>query len=120
MITRPFDYTVQFNEKGYVNLDTAGYETIIVHIIGMTGTFYFNHSNDGGAIQGELPDNSPQTAINFEPVQGTNLATGSQSVSTATIGLYRFQYIGQYLQITNNAGTPNTVTKLLVTLSKIC
>lgn len=116
--TRPLDYAIQFNEKGYVNLDTAGWETIVVHIIGMTGTFYFNNSNDGGAIQGQT-DNAPQTAINFQPVQGTNLATGTQSVSTATPGLYRFQYIGQYLQITNNTETPNTITKLLITFSKI-
>ena len=111
------DVTVQFNNNGFINLDCSGWETMVVQLESPTGTVYFNHTNDSGAVTG-VTEGSPALSTGYQPVQGVNLANGATLDSTAATGLYRFQYIGRFLQLTNNAGSA-TASKVLVEFSKI-
>lgn len=114
------DLTNAFNQgNGSVTIDVGGWNYVVAHIIANTAAVNFKASNDGGAVQGSV-DESPQAAINFVAIQGVNLTTG---VAAGTIGatagvgsMFSFGVVGKYLQF---SGTINTVSKLLVSLSKI-
>jgi hypothetical protein len=111
------DVTVQFNNNGFINLDCSGWETMVVQLESPTGTVYFNETNDSGGVEG-VTDGGPAQSTGYQPVQGINLANGATLDSVAASGLYRFQYIGRYLQITANGGDV-TASKVLVQFSKI-
>lgn len=111
------DVTVKFNANGLINLDCSGWETMVVQLESPTGTVFFNTTNDSGAVQG-VTDGGPALSTGYQPVQGVNLANGATVDSAAATGLYRFQYIGRYLQITNNSGSA-TASRVLVQFSKI-
>lgn len=116
-LTSVQDVSVKFNAQGFINLDMSGWETAVVQFESPTGTVFFNHTNDSGAVTG-VTDGNPALSTGYQPVQGTNLATGAAAVSAATSGLWRFQYIGRFLQLTANGGSV-TAAKVLVEFSKI-
>lgn len=111
------DVSVKFNNNGFVNLDCSGWETMVVQLESPTGTIYFNHTNDDGSVTGSV-QGDPALSTAYQPVQGVNLANGATLDSAAASGLYRFQYIGRFLQLTN-AGGSATASRVLVQLSKI-
>lgn len=111
------DFTLKFNNNGFVNLDCSGWDTIVVQLESPTGTVFFNETNDDGSVTGSV-QGGPATSTGYQPVQGVNLASGATLTSAAATGLYRFQYIGRFLQLTANGGS-QTVSKILVQFSKI-
>lgn len=110
------DVTIKYTTKGFVNLDCSGWDSIVVQLES-PGTVFFNTTNDDGSVTGSV-QGSPALSTGYQPVQGTNLANGVQSVSVAASGLYRFQNIGRFLQLTANGGSA-TASKILVQFSKI-
>jgi hypothetical protein len=110
------DATTNFNANGFVNLDIGGWDYCVVHLVSPTGSISFNTSNDGGESTGAI-DESPRTALNFQPVQFTNTANGAGVTSSSGNGVYKLNVAGKYLQL---IGSAVTATKILVTLQKIC
>ena len=116
MITTTKDVTIDFNTDSLCNIEVSGWDYAIVQVESLTGTVNFNATLDGGAVTGTT-NNSPALATAFQPVQGTNLATGTAAVSVGVGSfLYKFGVIGNYLQL---AGTAVTASKVLVFLAKI-
>lgn len=111
------DVTLKYNNNGFVNLDCSGWDFIVVQLESPAGTVFFNTTNDDGSVTGSV-QGDPALSTAYQPVQGVNIANGATLDSAAATGLYRFQNIGRFLQLTaNGAGT--TVNKILVQFSKI-
>lgn len=120
MVCNTVDYTNQFNNgvgsnTGLLQIDTSGWDYVIVHFVNMTGSTTFQGSNDGGAIQGETQGNAT-SATNWVSVQGVNQTTGSAGTSAATNTIYKFSSVCRYLQFD---GTAATNCKVLIYYSKI-
>ena len=111
------DVTLTFNLNGFINLDCSGWETMVVQLESPTGSVSFNTTNDDGSVTGSV-QGDPALSTAYQPVQGVNLANGATLDATAATGLYRFQYIGRFLQVTNNGGSA-TASRILVQFMKI-
>lgn len=116
MITTTQDFTAQYTLTKTLNLDLSGWDYAIIQIESGSAAINFNTTNDSGAQTG-ITDGNASTATAWQPVQGINLATGTGAVaSVAGSTLWRFQYIGRFLQLTSATAT---VSRLLVLFSKI-
>lgn len=115
MLSQNFDLTTQFNANGKVNLDTSGWDFVTVQAITPSGTISFNGTEDANAIEG-VSDGNARTATNWQPIQATNLATGTGATSTSNNLVYKFSSPSRFLQF---IGSSVTVTKLLVVFSQI-
>lgn len=120
MIAVHRDFTAQFNagiagNTGLLQIDTSGFDFVIVHFVNMTGSTAFAGSNDGGAITGET-DGNAFSAINWVSVQGVNQTTGAAGTTAATNTIYKFSSVARYLQFD---GTASTTCKVLVYFAKI-
>lgn len=108
MISQIMDCTAAFNADGKIQVDIGGWDFVIAHIIGNSGTVTFKASNDAGAVTGTT-DGNASTAENFTAIQGTNLATGSGATSiVATVApgtLFKFNGVGRFLQLETVGGT---------------
>lgn len=117
MTSTVFDASANFKSGGssLINIDLSGWDYCVVQLVGPSGTINFLSSNDDGSVTGSV-QGGPLAALNFTAVQGTNLATGAASTSGAAGGLWKFNVIGRFLQL---SGSSVTATKILVYLSKI-
>jgi hypothetical protein len=115
MITTTFDVTADFNANSAVNLDVSGWDYIIAQFVSPTGTVTFNTTNDGGEITGAVQGNA-RSAKNWNLCFGTNVATGVGASTIAASSMFRFSYVGRFIQFT---GTAITATAVIITLSKI-
>lgn len=117
MTSTTFDASANFQAGGtsLQNIDLSGWDYCVVQLVGPSGSINFLSSNDDGSITGSV-QGGPLTATNFTAVQGTNLATGAAATSGAVAGLWKFNVIGRFLQL---SGTSVTATKILVFLTKI-
>jgi hypothetical protein len=115
MITSTVDYTTEFNANSKLNLDTSGWDYVNVQVQTPSGSINFNGTNDANAIEG-VSDGNARTAINWQPVQGINTATGSGATSTSGNGLFKFSTASRFLQF---IGSSVTVTKIIVVYSQI-
>jgi hypothetical protein len=105
------DLSLQFNANGKVQIDTSGYDYVLVQIVTPSGTISFASTNDGGAITGAT-DGNATSALNFVACQGTNQTNGTAETSTASANsIHKFQVVGRFLQISGGAGS--TIAKLL-------
>lgn len=110
------DITADFNNGSSATIEIGDYDYVILQIESGSGTINFGHSNDSGGVTG-ITDGSPATATAFQPVQGTNLANLVNSSSAASgSAIYRFSYIGRFLQL---SGSAVTVGRMLIRLYKI-
>lgn len=116
MITGIQDRTVEFAKQAQYNIDSNGYDYVIVHFIGLSGTVSFNGSNDSGATTGQTSD-SALTATNWVAIMAENQNTRSNVSSISTGGIVKFVVTARYLQLLGTAST--TVTKLLIYFAKI-
>lgn len=115
-IQQVIDKTDDFNLGSSMVQEIGGWDYCVIQIESASGAINFGHSNDSGAITG-ITDGNPATATAFQPVQGTNLANGVNQTSHPTgTALYRFGYIGRFLQL---SGSAITVGRLLIRLFKI-
>jgi hypothetical protein len=113
-LNKTVDLTLAYTANGFVNLDVGMWDNVEAQIVGPTGTVSFNATNDSGAITG-VTDGNATSAKNFTPVQGTNIATGTASTTTAAAGTFKFPVTARFLQLTG--GGP--LTELLVMFYKI-
>lgn len=114
MVNKWVDFTSSFNTAGLLNVDVGEFDWTVVQIVTPTGTVSFNASCDGGYVNG-VTDGNATSAINFTAVQAVNLATGASVTTAAASGLFRFQIIGKYLQLSSSG---QTVTKLIIYFTK--
>lgn len=113
MVSYYKDWTTEYALAKNLKLDISGWDWVTVQFETIaTAAINFNTTNDGGEING-VRDGSPDNSTGYQPVQGTNLATGTASTATAAAGsfIYRFERIGRYLQLTSATGT---VSKLII------
>lgn len=115
MTSRLLDLTSQFNADAKVQIDVSEWDYVVAHFVSPTGTVTFKGSNDGGAIAG-VSEGDANSATNWVAINGLNLATNSSATSIAATSLFKFNVVGKFIQFESVA---NTVTKLLIQLSKI-
>ena len=119
-IGRPnLDYTRDFNSQYNITLDMSGWDKTTVQVVGpMLGTINLQGSNDGG--QTNYQSANAQLAINFTPIQGKNLTTGTSTNAIYGPGLFEIDINAQYLRLQGSpADTPTSIYRLLLFNSKI-
>jgi hypothetical protein len=120
-IGRPLaDQADIFNSLYNITLDVSGWDKVAIQVVSpMSGVVYVYGSNDAGAIQGVTQGNA-ELAINFNPIQATNLSTGTATNVINSEGNYSVPINAQFLRLQGSpADTPTNVYKLLIFNSKI-
>ncbi len=119
-IGKPLNQTNQFNLQYNITLDMSGWDETTIQVVSpMSGIIFVYGTNDSGAQQG-ITDGNARLAINFNPIQVKNLATGSDVTSISAAGDYKLDVNAQFLRLQGNpAATPTNVYKLLLFHSKI-
>lgn len=114
------DYSKLFNSVYKVTLDMSGWDRTTVQVVSpVTGSLYVYGSNDGDAVTG-VQQGDASLAINFNPIQATNLATGVATNVITTAGDYKVDINAQFLRLQGSpAGTPTNVYKILFNHSKV-
>jgi len=115
MISRLVDVTSDFNANAKVQLDVGEWDYVVAQFISPTGTVTFKATNDGGAIEG-ISYGDSKSAINWNVINGLNLATNTSAVNTNATSLFKFNVVGKFIQF-ESAG--QTVGKLLIQYAKI-
>lgn len=113
--------TATFNSVYQINRDVSNYDKLTIQVSGaMLGTAYIYGTIDSGASQGVNQGNAA-LAINYTPIQATNLSTGSAVTSITAAGMYTVNAANQqFVRIQGNpAGTPTNVYRILLWESKI-
>lgn len=116
------DQAPTFNSVYKITLDMSNWDKTNVQVVApITGTLYVYASNDGDQVTGvQMGDAS--LAINFTPIQATNLATGAATNVITAAGNYSVPINAQFLRLQGNPTTGATITnvyKLLLFNSKI-
>ncbi|MES2382394.1 MAG: hypothetical protein V4538_15210 [Bacteroidota bacterium] len=120
-LSRPLgDFANEFNSVYKITLDLSGWDRTDINVIPpFSGVINVYGSNDGGAVQGVTQGNAT-LAINFTPVEVTNLATHAVTNSISAAGNYRYDVNAQFLRIQGVPPAAGTnVYKLLLFNSKI-
>ncbi len=120
-LSRPLgDYATEFNSQYKITLDLSGWDRTDINVIPpFSGAINVYGTNDGGAIQGVTQGNA-KLAINFTPVEVTNLATHAVTNAITTAGNYRYDVNAQFLRLQAVPPSDGTnVYKLLLFNSKI-
>jgi len=113
------DFSQQFNSLYNVTLDMSGWDKTTIQTSGaVLGTLNLFGSNDGG--DNAYSDGSAQLAINFSPIQATNLDTGTKVNAIYGAGLFEVDINAQYLRIQGAPASAGTnVYRLMIFNSKI-
>ena len=120
-LNRPLaDLAQTFNSVYNVTLDLSGWDKTTIQVVApISGAIIVYGTNDSGAVQGVTQGNA-ELAINFNPVQVTNLATGTATNSISAAGDYKYEVNAQFLRLQGSpAGTPTNVYKLLINNQKV-
>ncbi len=115
------DLTTPFNTVYQINRDVSGWDVVTIQTVApILGTTYIYGSLDGGANNQNTQGNA-SLAINFTPIQATNLATGTAVSSISAAGMYAVNAQNQqFIRLQGNpAGSPTNVYRLLIHQSKI-
>jgi hypothetical protein len=115
MVTNYKDVTTQFNAQGYINIDTSGWDYVLVQLVSPTGSVNFKGTLDPGDVQGESAGN-PLSAQNWLALYGTNTATGSGATSSNASSIFKFNVLSRFLQL---SGSSVTATKVMIFFAKI-
>ena len=114
------NFSQQFNSVYNISLDLSGWDRTTFQVVApFTGTIAVLATNDSGAVSGETQGNS-ELAINYKPVQVTNLETGTATNYVYGPGLFKYDVNAQFLKLQGipaSAGT--SVYKLMVFNHKI-
>lgn len=113
------NFAREFNSLYKITLDVSGWDKVVVQTTGaVLGTVNIMGSNDGGASG--MSQGDAQLAINFTPIQATNLATGTAVNAIYGAGLFSIPVNAQYLRLQGAPAAAGTnVYRLLVFNSKI-
>ncbi len=116
------DQAPTFNSVYNITRDMSGWDKVDIHVVApVVGTLYIYGSNDGNQVTGVQMGNA-ELAINFTPIQATNLATGTAVNAITAAGNYSVPINAQFLRLQGNPTTGATITnvyKLLLFNSKI-
>ena len=113
------DQASTFNSVYKITSDLSGWDKTTVQVVSpINGSIYIYGSNDGDAVQGVQQGNA-SLAINFTPIQATNLATGAAVNVISAAGNYSVPVNAQFLRLQGNPAAAGTnVYKLLLFNSK--
>lgn len=111
MTSTTIDATTAFNSTGKYNIDLSGWEYAVVGILTPATDITFNGTNNGNAKTG-ASDGNAHSAINWQPLQLTNVATGTGVTSTSGDGNFKLNVGTKYLQL---SGT--TAASVIIQLS---
>lgn len=116
----PLDSTTDFNSVYKVTLDLSGWDKTTIQVVApISGAIVVYGTNDTNALQG-VRDGNAALAINFNPVQVTNLATGAVVNSISSAGNYKYDVNARILRLQGSpSATPTNVYKLLLFHSKL-
>lgn len=119
-IGRPLNLTNTFNTVYNITQDMSGWDKTTIQVVApISGVIFVYGSNDANALQG-VRDGNASLAINFQPIQATNLATGSAVNSISSAGNYKVDVNAQFLRLQGNpAATPTNVYKILLFNTKV-
>lgn len=114
------DFSKTMNSVYKISLDMSGWtETTIQVVAPMVGTLFVYGTNDGDFVNGSQQGNAT-LAINYTPLQTTNLATGTAANTIIAAGLYKTNIDAQFLRLQGSpVGAGMSVYKLLLFNSKI-
>jgi len=115
------DLTTPFNSVYQINRDVAGWDKMTVQVVApIYGALYIYGTLDAGEQQQNTQGNAT-LAINYTPIQATNLATGTAVATITAAGMYAVNASNQqFVRLQGNpAGTPTNVYRILITNSKI-
>jgi len=115
-MSKLLDITAAFNASAKYVMDISEWDNVVVQLETPSAPINFNATNDSNAITG-ITDGSAVSAIQFQPIQATNLATGTSVTSASANGMFRFGVVGKFLELVATGGT--TATKILVLFYKI-
>lgn len=111
--------TTPFNTVYHIYRDLSGWEKVTVQVVGpMSGRINILGTNDSGAQQQNTQGNA-QLAINYSPIQATDLSTGSAVNAIYGPGLFKIEANAQFLNLQGvPAGSPTNVYRILLFTSK--
>ena len=93
------DFTRQYNSTYNITMDMSGWDKTTVQVVApMLGTIFIYGTNDGSAIEG-VRQGDASLAINFNPIQATNLATGSAVNTISGTGAYKVDINERFLRL---------------------
>jgi len=115
----PSNPTNEFNTTYQITKDLSNWDKVTIQVVGLTsGVINVLGSNDGGATAYE--QGSAELAINFVPVQVTNLTTGVAGNAIYGAGLFKLDANAQYMRLQGvPADSPTSIYRLLLFNSKI-
>lgn len=120
-LSRPLgDFAQEYNSVYKITLDLSGWDRTTIGVVAPIGNAILVYgSNDANAVLGVQQGNA-ELAINFTPIQVTNLATGAATTSISAAGNYKYDVNTQFLRLQGSPASAGTnVYKLLLFNSKI-
>lgn len=114
------NYSRDFNSVYRINLDMSGWDKTTVQVLPpMVGTIYVYGTNDDGGTPG-MQDGDASLATNFNPIQATNLATGTAANIISAAGNYQVNINAQFLRLQGSpAGAGSSVYGITFNHSKV-
>ena len=114
-LTPNINTTNQFNTTYKINLDLSHWDQTTIHVVGpVIGRINILGSNDSGA-QPQNTQGNASLAINFSPIQATDLSTGTAVNAIYGPGLFKVPVNAQFLSLQGApAATPTSVYRILL------
>lgn len=101
------DVSQTFNSVYKVTLDMSGWDKATVQVVGpMGGRINLLGSNDGG--QTNYASGNASLAINFTPIQATDLSTGTTVNAIYGAGMFAVTVNAQYLRLQGSPASAGT------------
>lgn len=114
------DDSQTFNSVYKITRDMSGWDKTTIQVVApVSGTIFVYASNDGNYVKG-VQQGDAKLAINFSPIEVTNLATHAVTNTITAAGLYKADINAQYLRLQGSpAASGTSVYKILLFNSKI-
>lgn len=101
--------TNEFNSVYKITKDVSNWDAVCVQVMGpVLGRLIPQATNDGGAQLVTGTGGGPSTAINFMPVQMTDLSTGSSVNAIYGPGLFKLNVAAQYFRLQGSPAAAGT------------
>lgn len=112
-LSRPIDnQSPTYNSVYKITMDMSGWDRTTIQVVApVVGAMYIYGSNDPDAVTG-VQDGNAELAINFTPIQATNLATGSAVSVITAAGEYKVDVNARFLRLQGNPTTGATISNV--------
>ena len=121
-ITPAQELTTTFNSVYQINRDVSSWDKMTIQVVApVLGTAIYIYGTLDSGYQKETTQGNAALAINYTPIQATNLATGSAVNSITGAGLYKVNATNQqFVRLQGNpAGTPTNIYRILLWNTKV-